>query len=191
MLRNIITVVGKKSGSCSGLVSTRLPAAAAATRPLVNGQVLMCSSKSGDGGSQEGDAGIGLAEDASHTSSPKYGSEKSVNSVTLLGRVGINPQLRGTESHPVVAFSLATSMTYRPGGYGSNSDLVTKTEWHNVACFKPKLRESVHEHVAKGNRVMVQGRIMYGSVEDKMGVIRQTTTIVAEDIIRFADSKGK
>ena len=36
---------------------------------------------------------------------------------------------------------------------------------------------------------MVQGRIMYGSVEDKMGVTRHTTTIVADDVIRLTNWK--
>jgi single-stranded DNA-binding protein len=52
--------------------------------------------------------------------------------------------------------------------------------------FRPSLRESVKESVNKGQRVHVMGRIMYGKIEDKLGVIRDTTTIVADDIIRFA-----
>lgn len=37
---------------------------------------------------------------------------KALNSVTLLGRVGAEPQKRGTEEHPVVIFSLATHQNY-------------------------------------------------------------------------------
>ena len=33
-----------------------------------------------------------------------------VNSVTLLGRVGVEPQMRGSDAHPVVTFSLATNV---------------------------------------------------------------------------------
>ena len=113
-------------------------------------------------------------------------TEKCVNSVTLLGRVGNNPVLRGTENNPLVSFSLATSIHYRPGGDNSGNDLVKKTEWHNIAVFKPYLRETAHNYISKGSRVMVQGRIMYGSYEDANGVVRHTTSIAAEDIIRFA-----
>ena len=113
-------------------------------------------------------------------------TEKSINRVTLLGRVGIDPQLRGTESHPVVAFSLATNIQYRPGGVDSSNSLVKKTEWHNITVFRPHLRDSVHNYVTKGSRVMVQGRIMYGTIEDKQGNLRSTTSIVADDVIRFA-----
>lgn len=37
----------------------------------------------------------------------------AINTVTLLGRVGGNPQLRGTEAHPVVTFSMATHTNYK------------------------------------------------------------------------------
>jgi len=36
----------------------------------------------------------------------------AINKVTLLGRVGADPQKRGTEEHPVVVFSLATHQNY-------------------------------------------------------------------------------
>lgn len=37
----------------------------------------------------------------------------AVNSVTLLGRVGANPQKRGSNEHPVVIFSVATHTNYK------------------------------------------------------------------------------
>lgn len=36
----------------------------------------------------------------------------AINKVTLLGRVGADPQKRGTEEHPVVVFSLATHQNF-------------------------------------------------------------------------------
>ena len=66
------------------------------------------------------------------------------------------------------------------------SEVVTKTEWHNVVVFRPGLRDSVYDNLNKGQRVYVDGRLMYGRVEDKMGIVRDTVTIVADDVIRFA-----
>lgn len=37
---------------------------------------------------------------------------QAINKVTLLGRVGVDPQKRGTDEHPVVVFSLATHQNY-------------------------------------------------------------------------------
>ena len=65
-----------------------------------------------------------------------------------LGRVGIEPQIRGSEDHPVVVFSLATNHRFKRG-----DDFVTSTDWHNVAVFKPSLRQSVEQNVTKGKRV--------------------------------------
>lgn len=106
--------------------------------------------------------------------------------MTLLGRVGVDPQLRGTDEHPVVVFSLATNLRYKPGGPDSDNDYATKTDWHNIAVFRPYLRDTVFQYVNKGQRVLIQGRIMYGSVEDKVGNVRHTTTIVADEVVRFS-----
>ena len=111
-------------------------------------------------------------------------TEKSINQVTLLGRVGMDPQIRGSEDKPVTTFSLATNSSWRnvnqrPG----DSEWTHKTEWHNVVVFKPGLRESVYNNLMKGSRVHVSGRLMYGEYVDTRGVKRQTTSIVCEDII--------
>ena len=36
-----------------------------------------------------------------------------INRVTLLGRMGKDPEFRGTKEHPVVVFPLATNKSYR------------------------------------------------------------------------------
>lgn len=43
----------------------------------------------------------------------KYSLITAVNNVTLLGRVGADPQKRGSTEHPVVIFSLATHTNYK------------------------------------------------------------------------------
>nr|CAG4636734.1 EOG090X0O5J [Eubosmina coregoni]SVE70231.1 EOG090X0O5J [Eubosmina coregoni] len=107
-------------------------------------------------------------------------TEKSINSVTLLGRI-TNPVKRGTNDHPVVVFSLATNSQY---SY-SNGEVNQKTEWHRICLFKPQLMENSLKYAAKGQRVLVQGRLIYGEIKDNEGVIRQTSSIVADDIIYF------
>nr|SVE76196.1 EOG090X0O5J [Daphnia hispanica] len=107
--------------------------------------------------------------------------EKTINSVTLLGRVGSNPVKRGSADHPVVTFSLATNSNY---GY-ANGDVNQKTEWHRICVFKPYLRESILKYTNKGQRVLVQGRIIYGEVREPEGQLRHTSSIVADDVIFF------
>lgn len=63
-----------------------------------------------------------------------------------------------------------------------------KTEWHRICVFKPHLRETAYNYAAKGNRVMVQGRLLYGEVTDSNGTTQNTVSIVADDIIYFKNA---
>ncbi|KAK2582528.1 hypothetical protein KPH14_004822 [Odynerus spinipes] len=107
--------------------------------------------------------------------------EKTINQVTLLGRVGADPQERGTEQHPVVIFSLATHINYKY----ENGEFMQKTDWHRVCVFKPNLRQSVYNYLKKGQRVLVNGRLSYGEFKDNEGNSRLTTAIIADDVIFF------
>ncbi|GIY64365.1 single-stranded DNA-binding protein, mitochondrial [Caerostris darwini] len=112
-------------------------------------------------------------EDASNIS-----LEKSVNHVTLLGRAGMNPQLRGSEVSPVVVFTLATNVNYK-----FETEFRQKTDWHKISVFKDSLRDTVLKYLKKGHRVYVDGRIVYSEYSDTKGNTLNSTTIVANDII--------
>lgn len=105
----------------------------------------------------------------------------AINNVQLLGRVGGDPQKKGTEDRPVVIFSLATHLNYR---YESG-EFLQKTEWHRVVCFKPGLRDTIMNYLKKGQRVHVTGRITYGEIKGDDGSTRFTTAINADEVIFF------
>lgn len=96
-------------------------------------------------------------------------SERSLNKVTLIGRVGADAQLKGTVEHPVVIFSLATNGM--------------KPEWHKISVFKPGLRNVAENYVKSGARLYVEGKISYGHIIDSNGTAVPTTSIIAEDLI--------
>ncbi|CAL1293593.1 unnamed protein product [Larinioides sclopetarius] len=110
---------------------------------------------------------------------PRMHLEKSINHVTLLGRVGIDPQLRGTESKPVVVFTLATNTNYKY----ETGEIRQKTDWHRIAVFKNSLRDTVLEYLRKGSRVYVEGRIVYSEYNDTKGTAFASTSIVANDVV--------
>jgi len=111
-------------------------------------------------------------------------SERSINQVTLLGRVGTDPQIRGSEERPVTSFSLATNSVWKTANPGPGDSVWShRVDWHNVVVFKPGLRESAYNNVHKGARLHITGRLLYGEVVDRAGVRRTTTTIACEDII--------
>ena len=106
---------------------------------------------------------------------------RTINRVELLGRVGTEPELRYTQSGTAVAqFRLATD---RRRQNGENS-----TDWHSVTCWG-KLAEVVNEHVGKGDRIFVAGRLSYSSYEGSDGQRRFRTEIHASEVI-FLDSRN-
>lgn len=83
-----------------------------------------------------------------------------MNKVTLLGRVGKDPDVRKLEWGTVAGFSLATDESYKD----KDGNKVEKTEWHNITC-KGGLADVVERYVMKGNRVMVEGKIQMREYE--------------------------
>lgn len=107
--------------------------------------------------------------------------EKTINTITLLGRVGNEPQKRGNTDHPVVIFSLATHSNYKY----MNGDFMQRTDWHRICVFKPSLRDIVMSYLKKGQRVMVTGKISYGEFKDEEGQTKSSTAIIADEVIFF------
>ncbi|NP_001040384.1 mitochondrial single-stranded DNA-binding protein [Bombyx mori] len=108
-------------------------------------------------------------------------NEKTINQVTLLGRVGADPQKRGSEEHPVINFPLATHYSYK---YESG-DILQRTDWHRVSIFKPGLRDTVYKYLKKGQRIYVTGKLSYGEVKLDDGQVRTASTVMADDVIFF------
>ncbi|KAM5171410.1 single-stranded DNA-binding protein, mitochondrial [Mantella aurantiaca] len=121
--------------------------------------------------------------------------ERSVNKVQILGRVGQDPVMRQAESkNPVTIFSVATNEMWRTGEsevYTAGGDINQKTTWHRVSVFRPGLRDIAYQHIKKGSRVYIEGKLDYGEYVDKNNVRRQATTIIADNIIFLGDQRDK
>lgn len=108
------------------------------------------------------------------------------NRVQLIGNLGAAPEVRNLNSGKKVAqFSIATSETYK----NSAGERVQETQWHQVVVWN-KLAEIVENYLDKGRRVAVEGKLTYRSYEDKNGVKRYVTEILASDILML-DKKEK
>lgn len=102
----------------------------------------------------------------------------SVNSVTLIGNVGKEPEMRHTTSgSAVTSFSLATSEKYKK----LDGEWEEKTEWHNIVFFG-KLAEVCGAHLAKGKSVYILGKLQTRKWQDKDGNDRYTTEIVGDKL---------
>ncbi len=109
-----------------------------------------------------------------------------VNKAILIGRLGRDPEVRYTPDGTMVTnFTLATDESYKD----KNGERVQKTEWHRIVTYR-KLAEICGNYLVKGKLVYIEGKIQTRSWEDKEGVKRQTTEIVANDM-KMLDSKGQ
>ena len=109
-----------------------------------------------------------------------------VNKAMLIGRLGKDPEVRYTPDGAMVTnFNLATDEQWKD----KNGEKVQKTEWHKIVTFG-KLAEICGNYLVKGKLVFVEGRIQTQSWDDKEGVKRYTTQIVANNM-QMLDSKGQ
>jgi single-strand DNA-binding protein len=106
----------------------------------------------------------------------------SVNKVILLGNLGADPELRYTKSGTAVAnFRMATSVSVKSG-----DEYEDRTEWHSVVVWD-KLGELCNEHLVKGRKVYVEGRLQTRKWQDRDGTDRYTTEVVAREVV-FLDA---
>jgi single-strand DNA-binding protein len=100
-----------------------------------------------------------------------------INKVTLIGRLGNDPEVRRLEGGAVVSrFSLATSETYKD----KDGNYQETTEWHNVVAWRD-LAERAEKMLKKGSLVYVEGKISYRKYTDKDNVERFITDILANN----------
>jgi single-strand DNA-binding protein len=114
------------------------------------------------------------------------GGRKMVNKAILIGRLGKDPEVRYTpDGTMVTTFRMATDEQWKD----KNGEKVQRTEWHQIVTYR-KLAEICGNYLVKGKLVFIEGRIQTRSWEDKEGVKRYTTEIVANDM-KMLDSKGQ
>jgi len=100
----------------------------------------------------------------------------SVNSVTLIGNLGRDPEMRYLPSGEAVAtFSIATTEQWKDKG-GNKQE---RTDWHRIE-FIGRMAEVCGEYLKKGASVYVEGRIQYDKWTDKEGVEKSMTKIRGE-----------
>ncbi len=110
----------------------------------------------------------------------------SVNKAILIGNLGADPELRYTPGGQAVAsFSMATTERFK----NKDGEQQERTEWHNIVCWK-RTAEIANEYLKKGSPVYIEGRIQYRSYEDKDGIKRYRTDIVAQRL-QLLGARGK
>lgn len=102
---------------------------------------------------------------------------QDINSVTLVGRLTADPELRQLNSGTsLCSMRIAFNTSKRDGdGWADVSNFVNVTVWgnHGETCAK---------YLSKGKRVALQGRLQYREWTTDGGATRNTIEIVAERV---------
>ncbi len=104
---------------------------------------------------------------------------RGLNKVSLIGNVGNFPEIQYLEDKvAVVKISLATTESFRD----KTGKMQNQTEWHNVVLWR-NLAELAHQYLTKGSLVFIEGKLKTRNYEDKQGIKRYVTEIIAEQLI--------
>lgn len=107
----------------------------------------------------------------------------STNKVQLIGNLGSNPKLVQTsETNTILSVSMATHEKIKK----ENGEKETKTEWHNLVAFG-KIANLINQHLKKGSKLMISGKLQTRQYTNKDGVEKHTTEIVVNEVL-FLDS---
>ncbi|MCL4542544.1 MAG: single-stranded DNA-binding protein [Deltaproteobacteria bacterium] len=110
----------------------------------------------------------------------------SLNKVLLIGNLGKDPELRYTpDGLAILSFPIATTEYFNDKS-GSKTE---RTTWHNIVVFG-KMGQAIANYLTKGKQVFIEGRIRTSSYDDKDGIKRYKTDIVAVNIVLLGAKSG-
>lgn len=103
----------------------------------------------------------------------------NLNKVILGGRLTADPELKQTpQGVAVTSFSIAVNRK----GKEAQADFINCVAWRQTADF-------ICRFFKKGSSICISGSVQTRSYEDKQGVKRTVTEIIADEAY-FVDSKG-
>ena len=108
-----------------------------------------------------------------------------VNKAIVIGHLGADPELRHTPGGASVCnFSIATNESWTD----KSGEKQERTEWHRIVVWG-RMADACAKHLSKGRPVYVEGRLQTRKWDDKEGVTRYLTEIVAQHV-QFLGSGG-
>jgi single-strand DNA-binding protein len=114
-----------------------------------------------------------------------------LNSVSLIGFVGSDPEQRQARNNGAkfTVFSVATQRSWK----NAEDEWVSKTEWHRIAVFRPRLAEHVFNAIKKGAHVLVEGSLVSSTYDQPNGKGKKAKTAkitswsIRADVVRKLD----
>ena len=101
------------------------------------------------------------------------------NKVQLIGNLGADPEVKNLEGGSKVArFSMATNETFK----NAQGERVTDTQWHNIVAWN-KTAEIIEKYVSSGDQIMIEGKLVHRSYQDKEGNKKYVSEVVAHEVL--------
>ena len=111
---------------------------------------------------------------------------RGLNKAQIIGNLGDNPKITRKDDFIVARISVATSESWND----KNGNKVEHTEWHKIALFG-KLAKIVEQHVHKGDKIYIEGRMRTNKYTDKDGIEKYSMEILADRLEMLGSASGK
>src|SRR5688572_30023044 len=109
-----------------------------------------------------------------------------LNKVMLIGNLGTDPEMRYTANgSAVTTFRLAVSRSFG----GGEAERREETEWFTVVTWN-KLAELLGQHLQKGRKVYIEGRLASRSWDGPDGQKRYRTEVIANQVLFLDRPQG-
>jgi single-strand DNA-binding protein len=101
------------------------------------------------------------------------------NKVQLIGNLGAKPEVKETDSgRKQATFRVATNESYRNG----KGERVTDTQWHRIVAWG-KVAEVAEKYLDKGREVVIEGKLVSRSYNDRDGNKKFITEVQANELL--------
>jgi single-strand DNA-binding protein len=104
------------------------------------------------------------------------------NKLTLVGRLGQDPEISKKGETSLCTFRLATNEFRNKADGGKDT-----TEWHSITVWG-SAADACYEHLAKGSLILVEGRLQSREYTDKDSVKRRSYEVIASTV-KFLEPK--
>jgi len=105
---------------------------------------------------------------------------RSLNRAEIIGNVGAEPELRTTpQGNSVCTLKITTSESYKDK---NTNEWKEHTEWHRIV-FWDNLAEQAAKNLNVSSKIYVEGKIRTRKYDDREGITRFITEIVASKLI--------
>jgi single-strand DNA-binding protein len=112
--------------------------------------------------------------------------KNQINKVSLLGNVGMQPELKLINNKPMCKLSLATNEVFT----APNGEKKKITIWHNITLWNKHAEYAVNA-INKGQLVYVEGKINTRQYEDKNGIVRSIYEVVANLVSIWSNKESE